>query len=104
MLDKKDKILFGLIIITGVALIIYAYATKGGLVNSESLFGVAVSIYGVFFIMRDIGLGKKYSELNQRDKIITLIRRVLIILLIIMLIILFLTNSFKCIGPFFRRI
>jgi uncharacterized membrane protein len=98
--DKKDKILSGLIIITGVALIIYAYATKGGLLNSNTLFGVAVSIYGIFLIMRNIGLGKKYSELNQRDKIITLIRRVLIILLIIMVIILFLTNSFRCIGQF----
>ena len=100
MLDKKEKILSGLIIITGVALIIYAYAKKGGLLNPETLFGIGFSFYGIFLLIRNIGLRKKYSELTLRNKIITFIRWALIILLIIMVIILIFTNSFQCIGHF----
>ena len=100
MLDKKEKILSGLIIITGVALIIYAYAKKGGLLNPETLFGIGFSFYGIVLLIRIIGLRKKYSELTQRNKIITIIKWTLLVLLIIMVIMLFVSNTFQCIGHF----
>jgi len=53
MLDKKERILAWVIIIAGAALVIYAYAVKGGLFNPDTFFGAAGSIYGIFLLIKN---------------------------------------------------